>query len=384
MLSSQIKPYKNHSEAFIISCYFNTNNYNSRRRNFDIFYQQLQRSNVNYLIAECAFGNAKFELPDDERILKVRSKHKLWQKERLLNLLIKSLPPSCKYVFWLDADVLLKNENWLPEAVDKLKVSTICQPFSVAVRLEKNETKPNFNVQASVILVDFPTKTVNQQTKLWRSFAYNYNKNRYLSESLMFDIHGHTGFAWGARREITEKLPLFDKAIVGTADHVIAHASVGQIPHKCLEKAFTNQQTLVSIYDWSLKFNNLTQNKLDFVEGELWHLWHGELKNRQYLKRTQQFSEKGFDTEDLIENDEGLYEFPDDREDVRDWMDNYFESRQEDGKPITTDSNYVTNEVDYSYSETMQNTENLQPFEGFGDVGDFGGAGSGGNWENYS
>ena len=46
-----------------------------------------------------------------------------------------------------------------------------------------------------------------------------------LAESLWFDIHGHTGFAWGARREVLDQVPLFDRAIVGTADHIIAHAS---------------------------------------------------------------------------------------------------------------------------------------------------------------
>jgi hypothetical protein len=384
MISNKIKPYQNHPEAVVISCYFNTNNYVSRRKNFDVFYEQLKRSNLNFLIAECAFGNADFELPTDKRILQFRSKHKIWQKERLLNLLIKTLPATCKYVFWLDADVLSTNENWIVEAVEKLKSSTICQPFSVAVRLEKDEIEPNFNVQGSTISVDFPNNTPNPQTKLWRSFAYNYNKNRRLAESLMFDIHGHTGFAWGIRREILDQIPLFDKAIVGTADHIIAHAAVGQIPHNCLQKAFTEQKMLDAIYDWSAKFNRLTQNKLDFVDGELWHLWHGELENRQYLQRTQQFGKTAFDTEDLIVNDDDLYEFPDNRRDVQSWMNDYFESRHEDGKTSMTASSYVSTETNYSADETTQNAEISTTFEGFGGGGDFAGGGSGGGWENYS
>jgi hypothetical protein len=399
MISTRIKPYQTHPEAFVVSCYFNTNNYDSRRKNFDIFYQQLKRSNVNYLIAECAFGDEKFELPNDGKILRFRSKHKLWQKERLLNLLIKQLPLHCKYVFWVDADVLFTNENWIVEAVETLKTNAICQPFSLAVRLEKDETEPSFNVQGSTLLVDFPSPKAPQQTRLWRSFAYNYNQNRRLAESLMFDIHGHTGFAWGARRKILDKNPLFDRAIVGTADHIIAHASVGQIPHNCLEKAFTNRKTLEKIYDWSLKFNEVTQNKLGFTEGEVWHLWHGELQDRQYLQRTQQFSEISFDTEDLEENDDGLYEFPDNRQDAAIWMNHYFESRREDGKTSSSDSSdsssetnyrtssdstYIPPETNYSTGESTQSVEPLQPFEGFGGGGEFEGSGAGGSWENYS
>lgn len=399
MFSDKIKPYKNHPEAFIISCYFNTGNYASRRKNFDVFYEQLKLSNVNYLIAECAFGDESFELPDDKNILRFRGKHKLWQKERLLNLLIKKLPTSCKYVFWLDADVMLTNENWIAEAVETLQNNKICQPFSLAVRLEKDEIEPDFNVQGSKILVDYPSNNQKTQTKLWRSFAYNYLRNHHLSESLMFDVHGHTGFAWGATRELLEQNPLFDKAIVGTADHIIAHASVGQIPHHCLEKAFTNQKKLSKIYQWSLEFNKLTQNRLSFVEGELWHLWHGELQDRQYLQRTQDFSELDFDEDvDLITNDDDLYEFPDNRQDLQIWMNNYFESRHEDGKTASsdssytphntnysTDSSYVQSETTYSTVETVQNVESLPPFEGFdGGSSEFDGAGSGGSWENYS
>ncbi len=386
MISERIKPYQPDPETFVISCYFNTNSYASRRKNFDIFYQQLRRSNVNYLIAECVFGDENFQLPIDERILRFHSKSKLWQKENLLNLLIKQLPPTCKYVFWLDADVLFTNNNWIPEAVEVLKTNAICQPFSIAVRLEKDEFEPGFNVQGSTILVDFPNFKLPPQTRLWRSFAYNYCKNKHLSDSSIFDIHGHTGFAWGARREILESFPLYDKAIVGTGDHIMAHASVGQIPHNCLEKAFTDNQQLDDIYDWSKKFSQITENKLGFVEGELWHLWHGDLQNRQYLKRTQQFSKVSFNPhEDLVKNKDGLHEIPKEREDVQNWMNDYFESRREDDQipPIETD--YVPNDASYVPNDTSNiSAEKTETFEGFGGGGDFAGGGAGGSWENFS
>lgn len=264
MISSKIQKYQNHPDACIISCYFNSNNYISRLNNFNIFYEQLRRSEVNYFIAECAFGDENFTLPNDKNILRFRAKNRLWQKERLLNLLIKQLPSNFKYIFWLDADVLFNNPNWLIEAVENLQTNTICQPFSLAVRLEKDEIEPSFNVQGSKILVDFPSGKTSPQTRLWRSFAYNYCKQKHLAENLMFDIHGHTGFAWGIRREILDEILLFDKAIVGTADHIIAHAAVGQIPHNCIDKAFLDTELRQQIYQWSRKFNRETQNKLGF------------------------------------------------------------------------------------------------------------------------
>lgn len=84
--------------------------------------------------------------------------------------------------------------------------------------------------------------------------------------------------------------------------------------------------------------------------------------------------------QDLVKNQDGLYEIPDDRQDIQDWMDDYFESRREDEKDYYS-SNYET-----TYNTNQQNisSEPNQTFEGFGGGGDFAGAGAGGSWENYS
>ena len=104
-----MKLYFAHPEAWIISCYYNPPGFYSRRRNFDIFYRQLKRFQTQFLILECAFGSDDFALEQAENILQLRSRDILWQKERLLNLAARLLPPTAKYVIWLDADVLFAN-----------------------------------------------------------------------------------------------------------------------------------------------------------------------------------------------------------------------------------------------------------------------------------
>lgn len=391
-ISPKIQPYRSHPQATIISCYFNPQNYQSRARNFEIFYEHLKRSNVNYLIGECAFGVDDFELPADNRIIGFRSKHPLWQKEILLNLLVKQLPESCGYIFWLDADVLFTNPNWLVEAVENLQTNKICQPFSVAVRLEKDEIEPSFDVKTESRKLDYPAERLTER-RLWRSFTYNYSENPLLANSPMFDVHGHTGFAWGARREVLETCPLFDKAVAGTADHIIAHAAAAQIPNQCVEKAFKTYKTRERIYEWSHRFSGATQNKLSYVPGELWHLWHGDLENRQYLSRTQELDEMEFDFDDLETNDDGLYEIAEHKRGIIDWIKDYFVSRDEDDNrvadppPIAPPDSYIVPEAsNYAASETISDYSETADTSGevFGGNADFGGAGAGGSWENYS
>ncbi len=393
-ISPKIQPYQSHAEAMIISCYFNSQNYQSRRRNFEVFYQQLKRSNVNFLVAECAFGDEEFALPVDKRIIRFRSKHALWQKEALLNQLIKRLPSSCKYVFWLDADVLLANPLWITEAIADLQTNTICQPFSVAVRLDKDELESSFDVKAAAVKLN-SAKLPASERKLWYSFARNYAMHSAYINSPMFDLHGHTGFAWGARREVLERVPLFDKAIAGTADHIIAHAAIGQIPSQCIEKAFTDLKTKQVIYEWSRKFQNATHKRLGCVEGELWHLWHGDLVNRQYLSRTQELGEMDFDFDDLELNDEGVYEVRDEKKGIIEWIKSYFISRDEDatGTYETKQTESYVSQTPQIYPDatnypieptTYQSETSSSTSEPFGGNADFAGGGAGGSWENYS
>ena len=105
-------------------------------------------------------------------------------------------------------------------------------------------------------------------TSLWQDQNYN--------------NHGHVGFAWGARREVLEAVPLFDRALIGGADHIIAHAAAGQIPHPCIAKSFTDN--LEEVMAWSHQFYRVTQGKIGYVKGDLYHLWHGDINKRQYLK----------------------------------------------------------------------------------------------------
>lgn len=302
--------YKSHQEAVIISCYFNPENSPYRLKAFKKWYKSIKH--LNHRIIECVIGEGKSQLPKSKYIEVIYTESLLWHKETLLNKIVKDLDQKYKYVFWVDADVLFTNKRWLVDGVKKLQHANLIQPFEYCVHLEKNETKPGFNLDSEISILNSSYQQGNRDLiskrhpKLWRSFCSN--NNSFFSETSPnannnYDFHGHVGFAWGARRGILDKCPLYDRALIGGADHIIAHAAAGHIPHNCITKSF--KDNIEEIETWSHKFYTLVKGKIDYVEGNLYHLWHGDIKKRQYLKRIQDFTKQN---KSITEKDNnGLY-----------------------------------------------------------------------------
>lgn len=351
--------YKGHPEAVIISCFFNPQNSPYRLKAFNEFYNSIKH--LNYYIIECVIGDAKPQLEGDH-IEVIHTENLLWHKEALLNKIISGLRKDLKYVFWVDADVIFTNKNWMVEGVEQLQSCNILQPFEYCVHLDRDETEPSEKtaLQKSKVQKSFsfnqnpypPTWKVNtihipnSERRVWRSFSANYVDDRKASESTDYNTHGHVGFAWGARRSVLEQVPLYDKALIGGADHIIAHASAGQIPFCCIDKSFTDN--LEEVYDWSRKFFAVVKGKIGYVKGDLYHIWHGDIDKRQYLKRIQDFTAK---TKNISEKDKnGLY-VTNKKDD--EYMQNYFKHREVPQAQSTDDGFLESMAIGYMTNSTV-------------------------------
>lgn len=308
--------YRPHNEAVIISCFFNPQKSEYRTKAFNTFYDSIKH--LNHRIIECVIGDAEPELPENENISRIHTDHLLWHKESLLNLVIKDLPSEFKYVFWLDTDVLFSNLNWVVDGVKQMQKSTIIQPFEYCIHLEKDETRPDFSMDE--LHSTYLPNEINP--RVWRSFAANFSTSD-LWEDPNYNNHGHVGFAWGAQREVLDKVPLFDKALIGGADHIIAHAAIGQIPHPCITKSFNTQ--IGAINQWSIQFLNATRGQLGFVKGDLCHIWHGDVKSRDYFKRIKMFEKDCVAHVSDEKGDDGLFKTTGS---VNAIMWNYFSARE--------------------------------------------------------
>src|SRR5262245_46174241 len=102
------------SNLWAITCHFNPVGYHRRLQNYHTFRQHLA---VPLVTVELAF-NGSFELrgSDADILVQLRGGDVLWQKERLLNLALKSLPDSCDKVAWLDCDVVFESQDWAVRA----------------------------------------------------------------------------------------------------------------------------------------------------------------------------------------------------------------------------------------------------------------------------
>jgi len=165
--------YKTHSEAIVISCFFNPQNSPYRIKAFNHFYDSIKH--LNHQIIECVIGDSKPQLPENENIKRVYTESLLWHKEALLNKIISELPKKYKYIFWVDADVIFNNQDWLIEAVDDFKNydTDILQPFEYCVHLEQDELSPSFDTEEykGYDVIDDPKL---RHPKMWRSFCANY------------------------------------------------------------------------------------------------------------------------------------------------------------------------------------------------------------------
>ena len=60
------------SDFWVITCYFNPCRYKTKRYNFDLFMEGMNKAGANVLVAELVFGNEEFELPEGEGVLRLR------------------------------------------------------------------------------------------------------------------------------------------------------------------------------------------------------------------------------------------------------------------------------------------------------------------------
>lgn len=310
--------YSNYTKApelYVITVYYNPCNYKSRRKTYDDFMFTMRKSSINVITIECAFGDDKFDLPESNDVVKVRSNSLLWQKERLINIGALYLPNTCKYVAWIDCDIVFENKNWAIETCELLSDKyTIVQLWEECSRLEKENKFTCDNVI---------------------SFASQTQKDISSIDIGRYDVHGHTGYAWAMRREIFDKLGLYEYAVSGSADHFMAHAIYGKYGF-CIENALKHDPKQIKhLKNWGNSFFELTQGKLAAVSGKIYHLWHGSLDKRDYFKRMWKITEYGFNPNtDILSTPGRPLEWRKDvlseKQNLVSFFAEYFQSREED------------------------------------------------------
>jgi hypothetical protein len=334
------------NDLAVMTCYFNPNRYATKRRNFDRFSEKMSSQGQLWVI-ECAFGDAPFELPPSVQTKRVKTQTVLWQKERLLNILIQSLPSHITKIAWVDCDLIFENSLWVERTRELLDVVAVVQPFETVVRLPEGSA--------------FDDGTGGSR---YNGFSAVFNQRRIFTEGRNFLRHGHTGFAWAARRSALP-LGLYDGCISGNGDHFMSHAFIGDWETVCFRSHFEdNAPYWAHFRKWSEATYPSIRAKVGFVPGNVLHLWHGADDDRRYLERNRDLNAFAFDPEaDLRIDSGGCFEWNSYKPELHAWAKRYFGTRLEDGKLTETRTiedyiDRIERAIDRSQSQDM--TEHLQ------------------------
>lgn len=302
------------SDLCVIAAFFNPCMSQLRTRHFRSFLQTLISSRVHWRCVECAFGNNEFELSADPAIIQIRSRSVMWQKERLLNAVIKTLPDRFVKVAWLDGDVLFSNPAWIVDTSAALDDHSVVQPFQYAIRLPSDRTC-------------LPLQTAERTT----SFAAEFENDPDTVVGNDFWSHGHTGFAWAGRREWLQEHGLYDASLSGTADHLMAHAFVGAWECPCVFERMKVGPRWTHFRDWCKEVYPSIRSQLGSVTGTVLSEWHGSttVRNDAYYRADHHLDELSFDPiRDLKVNALGAWEWATNRPVLHQWAVDYFQQRE--------------------------------------------------------
>ncbi len=267
-----------------------------RLENLRVTAQALRRQGLPLLIVELALGGAPFQVPDEwgERVVRRSSDSVLWHKERLLNLGIERLPASCRKVAWLDGDVLFEDDDWVARASALLDEFVVVQAFETATWLPRDaRTAPAGLPRGLGEGLELPGIAATMARSTGRALE----RRRVLRD---YFLHGHTGFAWAARRDLLARHGLYDRDVTGGGDVDFAHAVHGDQDFWDGLNEYSvalSEPLRAHLTAWGRALFADVGGRVAHVPGRILHLWHGDVAARPYAERLDLLRTAGFDPE---------------------------------------------------------------------------------------
>jgi hypothetical protein len=141
------------------------------------------------------------------------------------------------------------------------------------------------------------------------------------------------GLAWVARRELLDAHGFYDRLIIGSGDRAMACAAFGRF-----EDAIHTTRLDIGrsrhYRRWAEPYFDAVQGRVGWLDGALFHLWHGDIRDRHYVERHEQLSKFDFDPErDIALDDNGAWRWSSDKIGLHEFVSAYFGDRREDGGP---------------------------------------------------
>jgi len=297
---------------WVITSFFNPAEYRRRLLNYRQFRAALH---VPLAAVELSFNGA-WELAkhDADILIRVTDGDVMWQKERLLNLAVRKLPPDCEYVAWIDADVLMQDPDWSQQAVAALASVPLVQLFSEARALGPDGEIPELGLPSAAAFA-LQGDSVFGPRQRGRPFGPKIKH----------------GMAWVARRELLESHGLYDAFVIGGGDNALLGAAYGA-PGTVAADKYLSAAHRDHYLSWSAGLHADVRGRVGALDGEIHYLWHGDLQDRRYGLRHEYLAQHNFDPRsDIRLGADGAWRWASDKPALHSLLRDYFRSRNEDG-----------------------------------------------------
>ncbi|MEM1111263.1 MAG: hypothetical protein AAGI11_05085 [Pseudomonadota bacterium] len=304
---------RNCSDFWAVTCLFNPARYPSRLSNYRIFRERLE---VPLVCVELAFGDDPFQLDEGaaEILIQVRGGDVMWQKERLLNIGLAALGAECRYVAWLDCDIVFEEPGWAARAREALQSYRLIQPFHQFCEILPESSQTHRHLHAAVAVLEDPVIA-----------------ERIFTGCGVSEANGSVpGFAWAARRELIADLGLYDRLILGSGDRAFLSAVYGRGQDFLAAYQF-DASMWGSYLAWGDELYRRVGGRVGFIDGTAFHLAHGSVMNKRYAHRYLGFHQFDFDpVRDISLHKQGCWQWSTDKPEMRSFVVDYFRQRREE------------------------------------------------------
>ena len=270
-----------------------------------------------------------------DRVMRLTGDSFIWQKERLLNIAIEHLPAHVKYVAWVDCDMKFERDDWADEAIAKLeKNGGLLQLFGKVIHCPQafNPLKDSFSSIENLHCFTERSGGMIAAQGDYQLKANSFNREKNPPEDAGDVIIETVGHAWAACVSDLSKAKIYDANIIGGGDSIMFYCLVGVIDGYLKTRHYSEKHR-THIHSWQ---KNASEHGLfrhvDYVDGKLYHYWHGDFKHRFYKQRHEYLGSLDYDpVTALCLASNGTWAWVNPQGELADVVRRYFFSRREDG-----------------------------------------------------